>query len=436
MEVYRLFLRYRIMVSSFITLCLLAFLLPIQVFGHSSPASYNPAPNSKLEKSPSEVIIQFQGEIDDSLFALQVFNEEQQEVSIQPATLDSSQKVLTISLPSLSDGTYTVKYSIVAKDGHPQQDSYNFSVLTSESDKDPPESNPSPPVLNPHTPENHHDVSNPDTGGSASKNAYIDILIYLIRCLYYFGLLWITGWIIWKHLLQRKGKIIPVKYHQWGIVAQMVYLLGLVSMILVQIIDITDSGIVIKPEIPLTSAFGFIWIAMFVLSLLGVFLLFKSKILDMIWLFLILMLSGVEGHSADFEPVIIYVILDAVHLAAAAIWCSGLIFILLFWRKQRLHVYDFLPLFSKYALTSFILLTLSGSLLSVILLSDIHALFNTQWGLVLLCKLVLVIFIAIVGGTVRKKLKKSLNNRLKWLLIFDFILMLLIIGVVSVLTYI
>ena len=431
-----MFLRYRVIVSSFIIVCLASFLFPVQVFGHSDPVFFSPAPNSKLEESPAEVSIQFQSKIDASLFTLQVINEEQQVISNQPATLDSSQTILTISLPPLSDGTYTVKYSVVAKDGHPQQDSYNFSIITSESSHEVPGFTPSSPISNPHTPESHHGSPVPETDGSSNNIAFIDMLIYLIRGLYYFGLLWITGWIIWKYLLQKEEKMVPVKYQQWGLVAQMFFLLGLLSMILVQIIGITDSGIAIKSEIPLTSVFGSIWIVVLAISLLGVFVLFKSKGIDMLWLLSILILSGLEGHSTDFEPVIIFVILDAVHLAVASIWCSGLIFIMLFWKKQRLHVYDFLPLYSKYALFSFILLLVTGSLLSIISLPDIHSLFNTQWGWMLLCKLILVIFIGIVGGTIRKKMKTSVNDQLKLLLIFDFILMLLIIGVVSVLTYI
>ena len=436
MEVYQLFLRYRAMALSFIIVCLVSFLFPVQVYGHSSPVSYSPAPDSQLGEPPQEVSIQFQSEIDGSLFTLQVINEQKQEVSNQPAALDSSQTILTVGLPPLSEGTYTVKYSVVAKDGHPQQDSYKFSVLSSGSSKNTAGPTPSPSITNNHGLESHHAVPASNNKGSSSGIPYMEILIYLIRVLYYFGLLWITGWITWKYILQRQGKTMPGKYQQWGLVAQMFFLLGLVSMILIQIIDITDSGIAIKSEIPFTSAFGFIWMGMFILSLSGVFLLLKSKWIDMLWLFSILILSGAEGHSADFEPVILYIILDAVHLAVASIWCSGLVFIMLFWKNQRLHVYDFLPLYSKYALFSFILLIVTGSLLSIISLPDIQSLFNTQWGWMLLCKLMLVIVIGGVGGSIRKKMKKAVNGQLKWLLIVDFILMLLIIGVVSILTYI
>jgi len=412
------------------------WLLSISSFAiaHSIPTSYNPAPNSILEQSPDKVTIKFNSKIDDNLYSLKVFSNQQQEVNEHDAILDSSQKELSVTLPQLSDGLYTVKYNVVSKDGHPVQDSYSFSIQTPELNHPPP-TNPNQ-ELNPPAPEIQTPDLNQPSSESANNFSLTHLFIYLIRGFYYFGLLWIVGWLFWKFTLTTKGKTIPQNYEQWGIFAQMVHLFGLTSLILVQIIDITDSGLMFSPDIPIASIFGLTWIGSFILSLLGFLLLFKSKWIDLIWLLLILLMKGLNGHSTDFEPISLIVGLNTVHLIGAAIWCSGLIFIMVYWKKQRVHVNEFLPIFSNFAFLSLVILILSGTIMSIIYLPDIHSLFNTQWGWMLLFKVILVVTVAFVGLRVRKKMKMTFNNRLKNLLLLDFILMVLIIGLVSILTYI
>ncbi|MGM9927740.1 MAG: copper resistance CopC/CopD family protein [Bacillus sp. (in: firmicutes)] len=401
--------QYKALFSCILTICLLS--ITFHVFGHSSPISSSPAPNSKLKQPPTHVIIKFDSEIDDNLYSLKVYNEQQEEVTVQQGVLDSTQTELSVPLSHLPDGYYTVKYNVVAKDGHPLQGTYAFSVGIVQLNS----------IATEPTMKNFDSTS---------------LIMYIIRALYYFGLLWIVGWVVWSILLSQKGKAVPQKFTQWGFIAQMIHLFGLVSMILVQIIDITDSGWAFNPEISLTSVFGLSWVGSLCLSLLGVILLFRSIWIDLLWLLVLLILKGLNGHSSDFEPVSLIVGLNTLHLVGASLWCAGLIFIIVYWKKQRLHVYEFLPLFSHYALLSFIVLALSGTALSIIYLPNFHALFSTEWGWILVAKIILVLFVAIVGAIIRKKMKTTLNGRLKVFLLLDFILMVLIIGIVSVLTYI
>ena len=402
---------------------------------HSIPTSYTPAPNSVLEQSPEKVTIIFNSKIEKNLYSLKVFNDQQQEVTEQDALLDASQKELSVALPHLSNGIYTVKYDVVSSDGHPVQDSYSFSIQTPQSGQPStaiPNKEMNPPAPDIRTP----DLNQPSSETAVNNFSFYNLFIYLVRGFYYFGLLWIVGWLFWKFTLTKKGKTITQNYKQWGIIAQMVHLFGLTSMILVQIIDISDSGLMFNPDIPITSIFGLTWIGSFILSLVGFIILFKSKWIDLIWLLSILVLKGLNGHSSEFEPMSLILGLNTVHLIGASIWCSGLIFIMVYWKKQRVHVNDFLPIFSYYAFLSLVIMMISGTALSIIYLPDIHSLFYTQWGWMLLSKIILVISVAFVGLSIRKKMKITFNNRLEKLLLLDFILMVLIIGLVSILTYI
>ncbi len=61
-----------------------------------------------------------------------------------------------------------------------------------------------------------------------------------------------------------------------------------------------------------------------------------------------------------FDPWIVTVLLDIIHLLAASIWAGGLLYILVYWKKQREHVQQFLSLFSKVALVSILVLIVTG----------------------------------------------------------------------------
>ncbi|MEH7604420.1 CopD family protein, partial [Priestia megaterium] len=123
-----------------------------------------------------------------------------------------------------------------------------------------------------------------------------------------------------------------------------------------------------------------------------------------------------------------------VHLFAASIWAAGLLFIVVYWKKQRLYVQSFLPLFSLYALLSIIILSITGISTTVLFLSSTDQLF-TNWGLFLLAKLLVVIFVFIMGGLIRLKLKKHKIANLGLFVKIDFILMTIIVFLVSIITY-
>jgi copper transport protein len=388
-----------------------SLLFPMAVFAHSSAVSMSPAPNSNLENSPGTVTIEFQSEIDENLYSLKVLNENQQEVTLEKAVLSENKKELTLLLPRLSPGVYMVSYNIIsANDGHRLQETYQFSIGKV--------------------------VEGMNIVPSKSSFQYGDITIYLIRILYYFGLLWIIGWVFWKIIMKGKGRQLPKAFEHWGIIAQIVHLMGLISMILLQIIDITNSGLTFSPQIPLNSIYAFAWIGLLCLSIIGFVSLFKSQWFDVGWILLIALFKGVNSHSFESDPAFLLMVLNLIHLVCASIWCSGIIFALVFWKKQRLYVTDFLPLFSQLALLSFSTLILTGTILTIFLLPNPLALFTTPWGFILLIKLIIVLLICFVAFKIKEAMKLKLNHGIKLLLTLDLFFLIALIILISVLTYI
>ena len=426
----------RIMFSlSLMTLILV--LSSVNVWGHSFVIKETPVPNSLLETSPEEVIITYNSKIERELVSVKVTDESKQEVITQPAQLSNDQKEITLVLPELKGGKYKVEYyAVSSNDGHPVRGSYYFYIEEAESSI---QANGQEEIIdssgiNQLVEEEKVNKGDSSTESLISEVKLTELLIYFMRAVYFIGLLFMLGWVFWWRVIQDYSKELKKGYLFWGTIIQMVHLVGLITMILLQLNIFTINGLSFTPDIPLGTTFGLMWLASLIMSLIGFFLLFRNKWFDISWVLIILLTKSLNSHSFEFEPTIILVISNMIHLLAASIWTAGLTFIIVFWRKQRLYVHSFLPIFSKYALWSIVILSMTGTFTAVAFLSNFEQLF-TSWGLSLLSKLTAVILVLTTGAVIRSKLKKHKTVDLGIWLIVDFILMMTIIIIVSILTY-
>jgi copper transport protein len=147
-----------------------------------------------------------------------------------------------------------------------------------------------------------------------------------------------------------------------------------------------------------------------------------------------------NGHAMVFKPWGWTIILDALHIAAAAIWVGGLVISFVFWRNKT-FLAEWLPRFSKAALNSIIVLTITGSITTWIFLPNLSYLKYSQWGTLLLIKVGLVLCIACTGFWIRSSMSKKNAPEgahlggLSQLLKADLILMILVVSIVGLLTY-
>lgn len=261
-----------------------------------------------------------------------------------------------------------------------------------------------------------------------------ELLIYIMKTIYYFGLLILIGWVLIWQIIRSYSFEVRKKYLLYGMVFQIIHLMGLTSIILIQLNIFTIHGVSLTFNFPIDTSFGFLWFTSLFISLLGLMILYKNKWFDLFFIFAIVASKSLNSHAAEFDPVPLLVIADCIHLAAASFWAAGLVYILLFWRKQRLYVKSFLPTFSTYALISFVLLTVTGSLLAMNFLPNLESML-TPWGILLLVKIILVCMVIFIGSKVRLKMKNNDSADLgKWIK-FDFLLMCFIVIVVAILTY-
>jgi len=110
-------------------LALFALVTP-RADAHANQIKSNPSPNSELEVAPDRVIIWFSESIEESFSELTVLNAAADRVDLNDSSIDSSEpSVMSVSLPPLENGTYTVVWKNLSSiDGHKVVGSFVFAV--------------------------------------------------------------------------------------------------------------------------------------------------------------------------------------------------------------------------------------------------------------------------------------------------------------------
>ena len=224
----------------------------------------------------------------------------------------------------------------------------------------------------------------------------------MIRILYYIALLLTTGWIAWGTVSKIEKAEIRKSYKQKALYLQIALFITTIGMGFLQFTELLDSWTLSEFWSVLTgTTFGRTWYISMILSIFGFALLFRNKWLDRLWVYLILVIKSSNGHAVVFEPRIVTVLIDIIHLLAAAIWAGGLLYILVYWKKQRGHVQQFLSFFSKVAFVSILVLIVTGVASTFIFLPQVHYLLYTKWGILLLIKIAFVLLVIVIAGILR-----------------------------------
>ena len=107
---------------------LLAIGLSIPALAHSFPEKETPAAGQKIASSPSEVVIDFDAPIEKLFAKLEVTGADGQNVAQGAAQISDDGIRLSVKVPPLKPGDYTVKWAVVCIDTHHTEGSYTFTV--------------------------------------------------------------------------------------------------------------------------------------------------------------------------------------------------------------------------------------------------------------------------------------------------------------------
>lgn len=389
---------------------------PLTVSAHAVLLDASPKEGSQLKKMPDKVSLTFNERLGEGVFNLQVRNDKGKLITTKKATMNRSHKTISLDVPPSKKGIYTVSYSVISADSHPLQGTYVFSIGEKIDQA----------ITN--------DTSN--QGENGKHSSLYNIGFSLGQTFYYLSLLWLVGFVLWKWYVpyqtghQKQKYNTNVKYLQIGYMIFLLISIGVQGTGLLK-----DSSLSQIQTFVVHSPTGWSWMTCILLVCVGFLFLLKNKWFDFMWAGLLLVATTLNGHAIASDVPIYTMILDFIHLVTASLWAAGLVYLFMIWRKEREQALAFLPIFSRIAFVSLMLLILSGVLYTLKLLPDITALFKTTWGLLLLAKIFMVMLVAGIGILIREHLRKNDSPSFAKFLISDINFMLIIVLIVGTITH-
>jgi copper transport protein len=364
-------------------------LLPQSVRAHAVLVEANPAAGSVLDESPAQVVLLFNERLERQFFSLEVRNDRGSVINREKAEMSEDQRQISLALPHLGRGVYTVSYRVLSADGHPVSGSYVFSVGEPIPANAPADGSPS---ISGHA--HHH--GDPYGAGFDARQTFI----LTARVWYYFSLLLAAGLVLWKNMLPAShapGERLGASrlFFQRSLMLSWIAVIGFQIPVLVDGLD--RNGMIDL----FTSSIGIIWLIQLALVSGSFLILNRHRMSDWLWVLAVLIVEAMNGHAAAARQALASVAADFAHLAAAAVWVGGLYVIVFLYRKQKQERSEALRRFARAAWISMLVLVVSGAAVTLLFLPDLSYLTYTMWGKLLLAKVGLVAAVAVVAALIR-----------------------------------
>jgi copper resistance protein C len=116
--------------ACFFLVSVFALGLPVaSASAHSQLVKAEPPRRAVLTKSPTQVRLWFNENIEGDYASLVVLDDKKQSISDERPTLaPDDPKSIVLSVPELAPGKYSVKFRVLSVDGHVVESSYDFSI--------------------------------------------------------------------------------------------------------------------------------------------------------------------------------------------------------------------------------------------------------------------------------------------------------------------
>ena len=421
--------------SLLVILSLFLFLFPSISSAHAYIKKSTPLENETVEKVPTKVTISFDESIQPSFNSIKVFDSEGNRVDKKNGRIDPKQPFILKSdlKKNLTNGSYRIKWKVVSSDGHPVEGVIPFQIGEKGQD--------STAIEN-------------ETKGYTPK---ADLII--IRWLQYLSNACYVGLIFFYMV------ILPKELRETGLVDKRFRKLISTGLILLFIIILLGLPLqaTIESGLPWSEVFTFstfenmlmntnygqswlIQIAILLtLTLLTSFIgLAESTKRIILWACFCLgaamvLTKAVTSHASGQTNQVLAIAMDFLHLLAASIWIGSLIgFVgMLSFRKKPELKQEYLKMvksFSKWGILLVLILTLTGLYGSFLYIPNFSALFQTNYGQVLFCKVSLFLLMLILAAVNFIKGKRGTAEGLRATLKGELLLGLIILVLSVVLT--
>ena len=389
----------RIVVLLVVIISLLATASP--ALAHALLLRSVPEANAALDRAPAQIELYFSEGLDSAFSNITVLDATGKAVDNKDSKVDASDATLmTVSLPSLPDGVYTVSWkALSATDGHVTTGTFPFAV-------------------------GNVDAAQLAAAGQASRQVRLPFgevvanwLSYLSAASLLGGTLFIV--IIWQPVaaaLSAAGGALATPQPPWSrLAAAALVVLTLASILGLVVQGGQVSGVELAAPwsaavsgVLFQTRLGVIWLARLALILALALLLARAPTPRQRWLAvgvgMALMLSiSLTSHSAADPDPLLPVLSDWAHLLAVSAWVGGLThFAAALWATRRSQdgagrplaarlAARLLPRFSILALISVAALSLTGLYMAILRLGSFDLLVHTLYGQTLIVKLALAL---------------------------------------------
>ncbi len=102
---------------------------PFLAWAHATIVKSDPARDAQLAASPPAIVLTFNEPIEPAFSSVKLINEVGKVIAAGKSVVDpADKKVLRTAIPVLINGTYTVQYTTMGRDGHKRTGEYKFTV--------------------------------------------------------------------------------------------------------------------------------------------------------------------------------------------------------------------------------------------------------------------------------------------------------------------
>jgi copper transport protein len=394
--------RYRI---GWLSLLLVFCLGTTLASAHAALLRTTPSNGEVLKTAPHKIALEFSEPLEPDLIGLKLYGWNGEEIKIKgPKLTPGNASQMYAEVPGLSEGTYTVAWSVVSEDGHPVKGSYSFSIGKMTPGK----------------------IPAPGEHSYNGLTALLIVLRFLVEGIILLGggLYWLAWYAAKRGFPAFTDILGKVRYYGWAIL-----LIGSITEWFVYSATLPGESLLSslfrgRWELIGQSSFAMMLLVQFVL----LFLLVIPGMVEGWYLFvwtLLISAFALGGHVWGTEPVWAAIMLRVLHLLAISIWLGGLTYLVLLlkWEKRsgrEINRAAFHSFFVRMALIAACGTAVTGAGMATVQTG--WSLFvqneGRTWGVLLLLKVVL--FCMMLAFALKQTLHWAkdghslLRDKLKW----------------------
>ena len=404
------------------------------VWAHASLTSSSPAANSVLERGPAEVVLRFDEEVEASLSTIEVFDAGGAAVAVgdveagEPIAGDATsgdESVVAAALPdgaALAEGLYAVRWTVTSLDGHVIEGAFAFQVGTSADGT---------------AAELLSSIGTSGTAGSA-----VDLAYAVARFVSLLGLVLLAGSGLWA--VQRGGVLLALRRVRVLLVTGAVALVGGSIASLLLFAEQVGRGVGASLDATTGRMLLVRSVAAVVLAALAVGALRRDGDLrrEDWWRLAVVLATGAvllgfsaAGHASALDPRWVWVALDMVHLAGAALWLGGVL-LLAPLPATALAMPDtelVARRFSSVVTVAVPVVVATGVAQTLRLGGGTDDITATNWGRLLLVKITIVVAVLGLAGAARWLLAREGAASLRRTMVVEAVAGLVVLGLVAAL---